>query len=51
MKEGAIVESGTHLELMKKGGEYRKLYDIQSNAFQDDAVTPTGAAGQDSIMD
>ncbi|XP_006462940.1 hypothetical protein AGABI2DRAFT_73076, partial [Agaricus bisporus var. bisporus H97] len=33
MKEGAIVESGTHTELMKNNGEYQKLYNIQASAF------------------
>lgn len=38
MKEGAIVESGKHTELMKNDGEYKKLYDIQASAFQDDVL-------------
>lgn len=29
MKEGRIVESGNHQELLQRNGEYRKLYDIQ----------------------
>jgi ABC-type multidrug transport system fused ATPase/permease subunit len=33
MKEGKIAEEGTHDELMKKDGEYAKLYNIQANAF------------------
>jgi len=32
MEEGRIVESGTHGELLERGGLYRKLYDLQ---FQD----------------
>ncbi|EKM79705.1 hypothetical protein AGABI1DRAFT_107098 [Agaricus bisporus var. burnettii JB137-S8] len=43
MKEGAIVESGMHVELMKNDGEYKKLYDIQASAFRDD-VEPEIAA-------
>lgn len=35
MKEGKLVESGTHLELMEKSGEYSKLYDVQARAFTD----------------
>ncbi|EKM79704.1 hypothetical protein AGABI1DRAFT_74849 [Agaricus bisporus var. burnettii JB137-S8] len=44
MKEGAMVESGTHAELMKKCGEYSKLYNIQARAFRDD---PTPAAASE----
>jgi subfamily B ATP-binding cassette protein MsbA len=32
MEEGRIVESGSHGELLERGGLYRKLYDLQ---FQD----------------
>ncbi|KAF9524476.1 P-loop containing nucleoside triphosphate hydrolase protein [Crepidotus variabilis] len=34
MKEGAVVESGNHPELMGMDGEYAKLYNIQAKAFQ-----------------
>lgn len=33
MKDGAIAQSGTHEELLKIGGEYAKLYQIQADAF------------------
>lgn len=33
MKEGSVAEQGTHDELMKMGGEYAKLYNIQASAF------------------
>ncbi|KAJ7041944.1 P-loop containing nucleoside triphosphate hydrolase protein [Mycena alexandri] len=33
MKEGAILESGTHEELMALDGEYRKMSEIQAKAF------------------
>jgi len=32
MKNGSVVESGSHKELLEKGGEYKRLYDMQ---FQD----------------
>jgi subfamily B ATP-binding cassette protein MsbA len=34
---GKIVEQGTHDELLSKGGEYKKLYDMQ---FQDNETPP-----------
>ena len=33
MKSGELVESGTHQELMAKGGEYSQLYAVQARAF------------------
>ncbi|KAJ7611789.1 P-loop containing nucleoside triphosphate hydrolase protein [Roridomyces roridus] len=33
MKEGAIIESGTHEELLELGGEYCKMFNIQAKAF------------------
>jgi ABC-type multidrug transport system fused ATPase/permease subunit len=33
MKAGELVESGTHMELIEKKGEYCALYDIQAQAF------------------
>ncbi len=36
MKDGTIVEVGTHEELMVLEGEYAKLYNIQASAFLDD---------------
>lgn len=35
MKDGKLVESGTHSELMKEQNEYFKLYNIQAQAFND----------------
>ncbi|TFK33868.1 P-loop containing nucleoside triphosphate hydrolase protein [Crucibulum laeve] len=34
MKDGSIVEQGSHKELMKLSGEYAKLYSIQARAFE-----------------
>ncbi|KAJ2919899.1 hypothetical protein MD484_g561, partial [Candolleomyces efflorescens] len=39
MKEGKVVERGTHTELMKESGEYAKLYNIQANAFTQNGET------------
>lgn len=33
MKDGCVVESGTHEELFTQDGEYAKLYNIQARAF------------------
>jgi ABC-type multidrug transport system fused ATPase/permease subunit len=33
MKEGQLVETGTHEELMENKGEYFNLYNIQAQAF------------------
>ncbi|KAJ7491750.1 P-loop containing nucleoside triphosphate hydrolase protein [Mycena galericulata] len=38
MKDGQAVESGTHQELMARGGEYSELYNVQAQAFTDVAV-------------
>jgi len=29
MDQGKIVEMGSHQDLLRKDGEYRKLYDLQ----------------------
>jgi len=34
IKEGVVVETGTHAELLSKGGEYAHLYNIQARAFE-----------------
>ena len=36
MKDGELVEQGTHKELMAKEGEYCKLHSIQAQAFADE---------------
>ncbi len=33
LRDGKIVEQGSHKELLKKGGEYARLWDRQSGAF------------------
>ena len=37
LADGAIVEEGTHRELLDKGGEYAKLYEVQSRYYQEGA--------------
>ena len=47
LEDGQIRESGTHAELLARGGSYARLHDLQ---FADqDAVTPAGAASTESI--
>jgi len=29
LEDGQIIESGTHQELMKKGSQYKTLFDLQ----------------------
>lgn len=38
MQEGKIIECGTHDKLMADGGEYAKLYDVQSKWYLDPAI-------------
>jgi ABC-type multidrug transport system fused ATPase/permease subunit len=33
MKDGCIVEKGTHAELLARDGEYRRMYEIQSRWY------------------
>jgi len=40
MEEGAIVEQGTHAELLAKHGAYSRLYDAQFAAPLDEVDTP-----------
>jgi ABC-type multidrug transport system fused ATPase/permease subunit len=35
MKDGQLVESGTHSELIARKGTYHDLYDLQAQAFSD----------------
>ena len=36
LENGTITESGSHEELMKKGGKYREMFDIQSQYYRDE---------------
>lgn len=42
LQEGRIVESGSHAELLRTGGLYRKLYDLHVGEELDRAVTGPG---------
>ncbi|MCA9771556.1 MAG: hypothetical protein KC466_04055, partial [Myxococcales bacterium] len=33
IKSGRIIEEGTHPELLARGGEYRRLHDLQFRDF------------------
>jgi subfamily B ATP-binding cassette protein MsbA len=47
LEDGQIRESGTHAELLARGGSYARLHDLQ---FADqDAVTPAGATSNGPI--
>lgn len=35
LKNGGILEQGTHEELMAKGGEYAEMYNLQANKYKD----------------
>jgi ABC-type multidrug transport system fused ATPase/permease subunit len=43
MREGRIVERGTHQELIERGGIYREIYDLELRD-QEEALTGRGAA-------
>lgn len=36
LENGTIIESGSHEELMKKGGKYKEMFDIQSQYYRDE---------------
>ena len=47
LDEGRVAEEGTHDELIARGGDYRKLYELQfgeANASGPDAPGPAAAA-------
>lgn len=36
LEDGNILEEGNHYDLMKKGGKYSKMYDMQSHYYKED---------------
>ena len=44
LADGAIVETGTHAELMKSGGLYARLYALNIASFDDVATMEDAAA-------
>jgi subfamily B ATP-binding cassette protein MsbA len=41
MEAGRIIETGTHTELLARGGQYRKLYELQFADEEEELVTST----------
>ena len=39
LEDGRILETGTHEELLKKGGAYAEMFRIQSNYYTENAET------------
>ncbi|MGE3267371.1 MAG: ABC transporter ATP-binding protein [Chloroflexota bacterium] len=47
LDQGCIVESGTHDELLAKGGLYRRLFEDQNESLLQSGLVPTIAMGSD----
>lgn len=35
LKEGQVAEAGTHEQLMRKGGEYAALFEVQAKNYRE----------------
>ena len=46
LQNGALIESGNHDQLMKQGGLYAKLYNMNYSSFDD---IPEGAIPQAGV--
>lgn len=50
MKNGEIIESGTHDELISLGGAYAKMFEIQSHYYQKNIVETNGGVCDEEIF-
>jgi ABC-type multidrug transport system fused ATPase/permease subunit len=46
MDRGQILERGTHQELLKQKGLYRRLWDLQNQVLSDEEQLPLTAVSQ-----
>ncbi|MNW53018.1 Lipid A export ATP-binding/permease protein MsbA [compost metagenome] len=46
MEDGQIIEQGTHEYLVRLGGVYLEMYQVQASSFAADAVTNMGGVFQ-----
>lgn len=44
LADGRIVEQGSHSELMKQRGDYRRLFTLQAVGYQDESIAPQDAS-------
>lgn len=49
MKNGTIVEKGSHEELLEAGGEYASLYNVQAKAFAPPSMSGDGDTEPDHL--
>ena len=42
MEKGRVLQTGTHNELLEKGGTYKRLYELQFADEEEDILQPAG---------